>query len=325
MIIKKKHNGYEIKEAAMELKRLYVETALIKETKDIIPGKNIFYKMEATQPCGSFKLRGMQYACKAAIEGGAKKLLASSGGNAGLAVAYAGCSWNIPTTIVLPDTTPENVVDEMKRYGAEVIIEGHAWDDANEYCLALCEKDPEYAYIPPFDHPDLWAGHSTMVDEIVNQCPVKPDAIILSVGGGGMMNGVIEGLERNGWEDVKVIAVETDGAASLNAALKAGGPVTIDDITSVAKSLGAKKVAEKAYENAVKYDVISHIVDDNSAMKACVRFADEHRTLVEPACGASLSVVYDNADVLNGYDNIVVIVCGGSKVDLALIDEWRRI
>lgn len=206
---------------------------------------------------------------------------------------------------------------------AEVIIEGHVWDEANDYCLKLCKEDPSFAYIPPFDHPKLWEGHSTMVDDLVWQCPEKPDLIILSVGGGGMMNGVCEGLARNNWKDVSILAVETEGAASLNAAIAAGGPVTIDGITTVAKSLGAQRVADKAYENTQKFNVISHLVTDESSCSACVRFADEHRVLVEPACGASLSVVYDNADVLSKFKNIVVIVCGGSKVDLAQIDAWR--
>ena len=120
--------------------------------------------MEANQPCGSFKLRGMQVACRDAIENGATKFLASSGGNAGLVVAYVGYNWNVPTTVVLPDTTPENVID----------------------------------------HPKLWEGHSTIVDDLVWQCPEKPDSIVLSVGGGGMMNGVVEGLVRNGWRNTGI-------------------------------------------------------------------------------------------------------------------------
>ena len=164
-----------------------------------------------------------------------------------------------------------------------------------------------------------------MVDDLIWQCPEKPDLIILSVGGGGMMNGVCEGLERNGWADVDILAGGTEGAASFNAAVKAGKPVPIDGITSVAKSLGAQKVAQQAFDNTMKFDIKSHLASDTSACKACVKFADEHRSLVEPACGASLSVVYDNDPVLAGYNNIVIIVCGGSKVDLGLIDEWRAL
>jgi L-serine/L-threonine ammonia-lyase len=84
-------------------------------------------------------------------------------------------------------------------------------------------------------------------------------------------------------------------------------------------------VAEKAFENTQKYSIVSHLVNDETSCRACVRFADEHRVLVEPACGASLSVVYDNDDVLGKYRNIVVIVCGGSKVDLDQIAEWRKL
>ena len=307
-----------------DLKSLYIKTPLIEETSPVLSGKKLFYKMEAFQPCGSFKLRGMEFACRDALEKGAHSLLSSSGGNAGLAVAYVGRQWNVPVTVVLPETTPESVSDELRRMGSLVVIHGSAWDESDEYCLELCAREPDTAYIPPFDAPKLWEGHSTMVDELVSQCPEQPDAIVLSVGGGGLMNGVLEGLERNGWSDTAVLAVETFGADSLYQSYKAGRLITLPDITSVAKSLGAKRVAAKTLENALTKKVFLCRAEDAAAIRACVRFADEHRVLVEPACGVSLSVVYDGRPELDGYDNIVVIVCGGSKVNLRVMEQWDK-
>ena len=306
------------------LKSLYIKTPLIEETGPVLSGKKLYYKMEAFQPCGSFKLRGMECACRDALEKGAHSLLSSSGGNAGLAVAYVGRQWNVPVTVVLPETTPESVSDELRRLGSRVVIHGSAWDESDEYCLELCAREPDTAYIPPFDAPKLWEGHSTMVDELVSQCPEQPDAIVLSVGGGGLMNGVLEGLERNGWSDTAVLAVETFGADSLYQSYKAGHLITLPDITSVAKSLGAKRVAAKTLENALTKKVFPCRAEDAAAIRACVRFADEHRVLVEPACGVSLSVVYDGRPELDGYDNIVVIVCGGSKVNLRVMEQWDK-
>jgi len=308
-----------------KLRQLYVHTPLIEENRPVYPGKQLSYKMEAFQPCGSFKLRGIELACRKALESGAKKLLSSSGGNAGIAVAYVGNQWSLPVTVVLPESTPSSVVDELKRLGSEVIICGSAWDESNAYCLNLLEKDNSWAYIPPFDHPDLWEGHASLVDELKDQCRTQPDCIVLSVGGGGMMNGVVEGLKRNGWTDTVILAVETAGADSLYQSVQAGHIVTLDAITSVAKSLGAKRIADRTFENVQKYRILSHLVSDQAAEKACVRFADEHRVLVEPACGASLAPVYGNDPILEPYKNIVVIVCGGSKVNLATLDTWRNI
>lgn len=304
------------------MKNLYVKSPLVEVTEGKIEGKKISLKMDTAQPSGSFKIRGMQFACLAAVENGAKKFLSSSGGNAGLAVSYAGYKLGVPVTVVLPVTTPATVIKKLESFGSTVIVNGAAWDEAHAYCLELCENDKEFAYIPPFDDAKLWEGHSTIVDELVEQCDSQPDLIILSVGGDGLMNGVVEGLIRNNWEDTDVLAVETYGADSLYQTAEAGELITLDDITSIAKSLGAKQVAQKTLDNVKNYNVIPYRVTDKSAALACVELANTYRVLVEPACGASASVVFENMDVLEQYENIVVIVCGGSNVNIEMINKW---
>lgn len=204
------------------MNHLYTYTSLLEIPALSIPGKQVRFKMEAQQPCGSFKLRGMECACRDALEHGAKKFLSSSGGNAGLAVAYVGNALNIPVTVVLPKTTAAATVDKLHGLNAEVIIHGDAWDEAHAYCLEHSGNAQTIAYIPPFDHPKLWEGHATLVDELKEQMAEEPDLMIVSVGGGGLMNGVVEGLKRNGWEHTHVLAVETEGADSLNRAFEAG-------------------------------------------------------------------------------------------------------
>jgi Threonine dehydratase len=306
------------------MEKLYIETPLIEVTQNTIPGKTVSFKMEAYQPSGSFKLRGMDCACRSAAENGCSRFLSSSGGNAGLAVAYCGRKLGIPVTVVLPETSSRNVIARLESLGSEVIVRGRTWDDANEYCLGLCSNDETIAYIPPFDDPHLWHGHSSLVDELKKQCAEQPDLIILSVGGGGLLNGVVEGLVRSGWEDTAVLAVETKGADSLYQSAQAGKLVTLSDITSVAKSLGARTVARKALDNVQAHNVIPYLTEDSRAVSACVRMADEYRVIVEPACGASLSVFFDRSAILNDYKNIVVIVCGGSNVDLGMIETWSK-
>ena len=94
-------------------------------------------------------------------------------------------------------------------------------------------------YISPFDDPLIWEGHGTIIDELKEDLKgVKPSLIICSVGGGGLMLGILNGLKRNGWENVPVLAMETKGADSLNASVKAGTIVKLDSIKSIAKSLG---------------------------------------------------------------------------------------
>ena len=94
-------------------------------------------------------------------------------------------------------------------------------------------------------------------------------------------------------------------------------------ITGIAKSLGARLVAQKAFEWSVEHAVRSVVVTDAEAITACVRFADQHRCLVEPACGASLAVAYQRHAIFEEAKRIVVIVCGGIGVTLEAVQEWR--
>ncbi|MEL7623513.1 MAG: pyridoxal-phosphate dependent enzyme [Clostridiales bacterium] len=302
---------------------LYIKTPLLEMLDYSGANRSVSLKMEAYQPVGSFKLRGIETLCKQAIQGGARHLVSSSGGNAGLATAYAGRKLGIKTTVVLPKTTPAFVIDKLEKEKAAVTIQGGVWDEANAYALSLVSTK-ETAYIPPFDHPALWEGHSTMIDELKADCAEQPDLVVLSVGGGGLMCGVMEGLLKNRWEATRILAVETEGAASLYQSVKSNRLVQLDKIDTSASSLGAKQVTPKALEYANRYNISPYLVSDESANKACVRFLEEYRTMIEPACGASLSVVYDNSPVLQDYKNIVIIVCGGAVVNIEKIMTWKE-
>ncbi len=302
---------------------LHIETPLIESVplSACVQG-NVWLKMEALQPPGSFKLRGIGYACQEYSRQGAKRFISSSGGNAGAAVAYAGRKLGIPVTVVVPETTPQRALDVLRQEGAEVKIHGKIWQEAHTYAVQLSEES-DAAYLHPFDDPLIWTGHATLVDE-VRQSGMVPDVVVLSVGGGGLLCGVIEGLRRNDMADVPILAVETKGADSLAASLRAGRHVELEDITSIATTLGAKKVASAAYEWCDRHEVVSHVVSDREAVTACLRFSQDHRLLVEPACGASLAALYEGADFLSGKQNILAIVCGGVGVTISQLEQWER-
>jgi L-serine/L-threonine ammonia-lyase len=284
--------------------------------------RHIWLKMENLQPASSFKIRGIGLLCQQGKRDGVSRFVSSSGGNAGYAAAYAGRKLGVQTTVFVPETTPPDARRKIASQGAEVKVAGSVWDEADLEARALAEK-VNGLYISPFDHPLIWEGHATIVDEIADEID-KPDAIVLSVGGGGLLCGVIGGLQRNGWQDVAVLAVETEGTASLAASLEQGRLVTLDQITGVATSLGAKTVAREAFERAQRHPVQSIIVTDGEAIDACVQFADEHRCLVEPACGASLALAYSRPESLAGAESVVIVVCGGVGVSLKKIQQWRK-
>ena len=118
--------------------------------------------------------------------------------------------------------------------------------------------------------------------------------------------------------------METEGAASLHAAVTAGELVTLPVITSIATTLGARRVARAAFDWTRRHPVHSVTVSDAQALDACLRFADDLRVLVEPACGAALAVAYQGLDVLAPYRRPLVVVCGGIAVDLAKLAQWRE-
>ncbi|XP_052226890.1 serine dehydratase-like isoform X1 [Dreissena polymorpha] len=294
-------------------------------------GYDVFLKLDNLQIPGSFKIRGIGNLMKKASQQGCKKVVCASGGNAGLAAAYGAKMMGLPATIVLPQSTPAFVADKLRNeFGAEVEIVGKVWDESNAYAINLA-KQPDILYVHPFDHPDIWEGHSTLIEEAAKQLPCKPDVVIVSVGGGGLLNGLFMGMQKVGWGSVPCVAMETRGADSFNAAVKNGKLVTLPDITSVAKCLGALTVSAKSLELAQQYQNIhSVVINDAKAVDACLKFADDHRYLVEPACGASLAAVY--GDVIKGLQKegklgevktALVVVCGGSSVTLKQLETWR--
>jgi len=303
---------------------LHIRTPLI-ESRPIskIAGARALLKLENTQPTGTFKIRGIGNLCQHAVKENFTHFISSSGGNAGYAAAYAGRNLGVKTTVFVPSTTPADAIAKIAEQEAEVIVEGDVWDETDEYASDFSDRVGGL-YISPFDHPLIWEGHATVIDEIAEQIE-KPDAVILSVGGGGLFCGVNEGLQRKGWQDIPVIAVETEGADSLSATLKAGRLVTLPKITSLAKSLAAKTVSSKVLEWDKKHDIRSVVVTDKQAVAACFQFLDDHRFLVEPACGASLAVPYDRAEVIANMQTVVVIVCGGIVVDIEKLYAWKKL
>lgn len=301
---------------------LHIETPLVQSRQlSLLTGRNIWLKLDALQPPGSFKIRGIGHACTEYVRRGARRLVSSSGGNAGLAVAYAGRRLGVPVTVVVPQTTSERAQELLQLEGAAVIVHGASWQEANEHAMSLVGAND--AFLHPFDDPLLWEGHASLVDEVAAGGP-KPDAVVLSVGGGGLLSGVAQGLHRNGWNDVPIIAVETEGAASFHAAAHAGHAVQLDQITSIASSLGAKRVCDRAVQWSKQHTIHSVLVSDHSAVVACERFLSDHRVLVEPACGASLAVAYENSPALAAFQTVLVVVCGGATATVDQLREWAK-
>ena len=218
------------------------------------------------------------------------------------------------------------MIAKIRTAGASKVIQhGVTWVEADEYLRKeLIAKDANGVYVPPFDHGDVWDGAATIIEDLSE----RPDAIVCSVGGGGLFCGLQLGLERRGWGDVSFLAVETEGAHSLAASLKEGELVTLPEITSFAKSLGAKRVGKKTFELGQRKNVRSVVLSDAEAAMGCWRLADDERLIVEPACGVSVAVCYDGRlkkllPHLTQDSKVVIIVCGGTDITMESLCEFR--
>ncbi|KAJ6659114.1 hypothetical protein lerEdw1_019417 [Lerista edwardsae] len=317
----------------MSAKTLHVQTPL----RDSVPlsklaGTKVYLKLDNAQPTGSFKIRGIGHFCKMWAERGCTHFVCSSGGNAGLAAAYSARTLGIPATIVVPMSTPTFTIQHLKDEGATVYVVGEMLDESIEQAKELVTNNPGWVYVPPFDDPLIWEGHASLIRELKEQMDSKPGALALSVGGGGLLCGVIRGLREAGWGDIPIIALETKGAHSLHAALASGKLVTLPEITSVAKTLGVKTVGAEALKLAQEQALFSEVITDQEAVEAVEKFVDDEKILVEPACGAALASVYSGvARRLQGegklssrLDSLVVIVCGGSNITLAQLQCLKK-
>jgi L-serine/L-threonine ammonia-lyase len=299
---------------------LHIDTPLLRAPPELF-GRSAWLKMDAMQPGGSFKLRGVGRLVQQRVAEGARAVVCASGGNAGMAATLAARACEVPVTIVVPQTTAVAVRDAIAAYGATLVVHGAVWDETHEHALALA-KARGAVYVHPFDDPLLWDGHATLIDEVV--CAGAAfDCVVASVGGGGLLAGVVEGLRRNGLHKVPVIAVETEGAASFAAALTAKKPVMLPAITSIATSLGARQAMPRLLDLAREHEIVSVVVSDKQAVHACARFADATRVLVEPACGASIAALDVHRDIFERFKTPLIEVCGGMGVSLALLAQWR--
>lgn len=299
---------------------LHLNTPVLRAAPGLFSHAEVWLKMDALQPSGSFKLRGVGRLVQQSAAEGARAIVCASGGNAGFAATHAAAALGLPVTIVLPLTSSPAVAQRLAERGAEVLRHGAVWDEAHAFAQQLA-ADRGAAYVHPFDHPLLWTGHSTLIDEVV-EAGLEFDAVVTAVGGGGLFCGIVEGLRRHGLGHVPVIAVETEGAASLQASLAAGELVSLPAITSMATSLGARRVATGALERARSHPTQAVQVSDAEAAAACLRFADAQRVLVEPACGAALAAVDRHA---GGFGRVLVEVCGGMGVSLELLRQWDAV
>jgi len=289
-------------------------------------------------------------------------LVIASGGNAGFAAACAANAIDVPCTVYLPAGLDSRFLDSLRRERAHLVTGGKDYSEVLAKAKAAVANNKNCLELSAYDDPNLWRGHASMIEEISKDLKVKPDAIFCSVGGAGLLAGVMVGCETVGWDDVPIVALETIGSdcfyhsmqtnrrpklSSERAAPLVEGVMTfynekhsvelvsLPAITSVASSLGASSPSAGAVKMALqrKGDIICALVPDALSMQTALAFAADHKFLVELACSTTLVPAYQRPMFNNILPprsdgkrrTVVFIVCGGSKISLEDMAKYRHI
>lgn len=270
----------------------------------------VWLKLEQLQHTGSFKARGAFNRILSAAEQGAIPdvgVIAASGGNAGLAVAYAAASQSVPATVYVPETAPAVKVAGLQQYGAEVVQAGSRYAEAYEVAVKHA-AEAGALFCHAYDQPEVCAGQGTLGLELLEQAGGQLDTILVAVGGGGLMAGIAAAAEGK----AGVVAVEPDTAPTLNAALAVGGPVDVAVSGIAADSLGASRIGDIAYEVAERTGVRSVLVSDADILAARKLLWDRYRLAVEPGGAAAFAALLAGAYQPSEGERIAVVVCGAN-------------
>ncbi|MBP2401000.1 threonine/serine dehydratase [Streptomyces syringium] len=269
-----------------------------------------WFALEQLQHTGSFKARGAHNFLAAHREEGALPdagVTIASGGNAGLACAWAARRIGVPATVFLPETAPAVKVSKLRSYGADVRLTGTEYAEALAACqdfAATTGALSSHAY----DHPLIAAGAGTLLDEIHQRIPGL-DTVVVAVGGGGLFAGVATAARQHG---VRVVAVEPENCRALGAALAAGRPVDVAVDSVAADSLGARRVSRTALEAAQHDDVHAVLVPDDAIVDARQSLWDHRRLAVEHAAGTALAALASGAYVPGRGERVAVVLCGAN-------------
>jgi threonine dehydratase len=301
----------DVRAAAMRIAGWIRRTPVIEiEPETFGPAGAVALKLECMQHCGSFKVRGAFNRILAAAQASELPrtgVIAASGGNAGLAVAYAAQRLNLPAEVYVPITAPTVKVTNLRQLGATVRQVGV--DYAEAYGAAIQRAaDTGALFCHAYDQPEIAAGQGTLALELLDQLGGRLDTVVLAVGGGGLMAGIAAALDGQ----AQIVAVEPETIPTLHAALAAGGPVEVDVSGIAADSLGAHRLGVIAYDVAVRTGVHSVLVTDEAIIAARQLLWDQRRVVIEHSAATALAALTTGAYRPRTGERLAIVLCGAN-------------
>ncbi len=310
----------DIRLASRRIKPLATRTPLIgSRTLSRLAGSSVYLKLESLQETGSFKVRGAANRMLTLTpEEKERGVITVSTGNHGRAVAYVAQRLDIAATICVPEGVPSNKVEAIRALGAEILVCGETYDEAEEQAPRLA-KERGLTMVNPYDDPLVIAGQGTIGMEIVKDLP-QVDTVLVPVGGGGLISGIGLALQSAN-ADLRLIGVSMDRAPVMYHSVKAGRPITMDEEETLADAL----VGGIGQDNQYTFGLCQKLVDDfvlvsDEEIAAAMVFAlEELRLVVEGGGAVGLAALMHRKPKEVG--SIVAVVISGGNVDVPVLLE----
>jgi threonine dehydratase len=269
----------------------------------------VWLKCEFLQHCGVFKTRGAFNRQLAASESGELSeagIVVASGGNAGLAQAYAARQLGIKATVFVPERAPEVKVGLIRRYGAEVVHVGAEYAEAYDAAVAFAHSTGA-TFAHAYDQPEVAAGAGTIAEEILDDEP-SIDTIVVAVGGGGLYAGVAASVRGR----ARVVAVEPETIPTLHRAMSADQPVDVTVSGVAADALGARRIGSLAFEAQQVQKPISVLVSDDEIVQARHALWHDYRIASEFGAATAYAALVSGRYLPADGERVAVVVCGAN-------------
>jgi len=311
-----------IRDAAKRIQSIARRTPVL-DVSDMA-GRPLWLKCEPQQPGGAFKIRGATNMLMRLPPDALKRgVITYSSGNHGQALALAASKLGAPAVIVMPTTAPEIKVAGVKRWGAEVVLEGTTSAQRRARAEAIA-TDRGLTMVPPFDHEWIIEGQGTCGLEILDQVS-GVNIVAVPVGGGGLVSGVAAAIKQSR-PDVKIVGVEPAGAAKMSSSIKAGHPVTLDSTQSIADGLMPVRPGDLTFAHVQKYVDAVVTVEDALIARAALWLFHEAKQVVEPSGAATVAATLwpsAGSPLADKSAKVVAILSGGniSAATLAALAE----
>lgn len=267
--------------------------------------RQLVLKLDLLQPTGSFKVRGA-FNLLLSREVGPAGVVAASGGNYGLAIAYAARELGIRATVFVPDSSPAEKIERLAGLGAQIHVVAGFYADAG---VASEEHRVETGatLAHPFDQPEVVAGQGTCAMELEDDAGL-PDTVLVAVGGGGLIAGIATWFG----DRARIVAVETEGTPTLSAARDAGARVEVEIGGIAASSLGAPVIGEHGWAASQRWVDASLLVTDDEVREAQYRLWEATRLVAEPGGAVALAALTSGRYRPGPDERVAVILCGAN-------------